>query len=195
MIVWVDTETTGLDPENGNLLEVALVVTSDDLEEVAARSVIVQPIAPLGLDAWREHLDPVIQDMHGKNGLLDVIGRGDGIGLREAEVQFFAWVWTLDQRPYVGCFNLKKTPLAGSTVGFDRAWLKKHMPALESLFSYRSIDVSSITELAARWAPAIYEGRPKADPAKIAHRALPDARESISILRYYRERGFVGGCK
>lgn len=190
MIVWVDTETTGLDPESGDLLEVALVVTSDDLEEVAARSVVVLPLAPLGLYAWREHLDPFIQDMHGKNGLLDDIRAG--VGMRcEAAAEYLIG-WALSQS---AGFDLEKTPLAGSTVGFDRAWLKKHMPALESLFSYRSIDVSSITELAARWAPAIYEGRPKADPAKIAHRALPDVRESISTLRYYRECGFVGGSR
>lgn len=225
MIVWVDTETTGLDPVKGNLLEVALVVTSDDLEEVAARSVIVQPIAPLGLDAWREHLDPFIQGMHGKSGLLDAIGRGDGCFLSDAVQSLVGFVRDLctcgrlriehyghggqvnchpqpwsdaNPPPAAGSFeavDLKKVPLAGSTVGFDRWWLKKHMPTLESLFSYRSIDVSSITELAERWAPTIYEGRPKADPEKITHRALPDTRESISILRYYRECGFVGGSK
>lgn len=188
MIVWVDTETTGLDPEHGNLLEVALIVTSDDLEEVAARSVIVRPIAPLGFDAWREHLDPFIQDMHGKNGLLDDIRAGAGLRPGVAAEDLHRWALAQGHG-----FDLKKVPLAGSTVGFDRAWLKKHMPALESLFSYRSIDVSSITELVRRWASAIYEDRPKADPEKIAHRALPDVRESISILRYYRERGFIGG--
>lgn len=189
MIVWADTETTGLDPEHGNLLEVALVVTDDDLEEVAARSVVVQPIAPLGLDSWREHLDPFILDMHSKSGLLDEIFAGAGLLRHEAAGDLIGWALSRSAG-----FDLKKTPLAGSTVSFDRAWLKKHMPALESLFSHRSIDASSITELAARWAPAIYDNRPKADPEKIAHRALPDVRESISILRYYHSRGFVGGC-
>ena len=66
---------------------------------------------------------------------------------------------------------------------------------LESLFSYRSIDVSSLTEIAKRWSPTIYEGRPKAKPEEIAHRALADVRESIAYLRYYRESGFVGGAK
>jgi len=195
MIVWTDTETTGLDPERGDLLEVALVVTDDNLVEVAATSFVVQPFMPLGFAYWQEHLDPFIQDMHGKNGLLDAIERGEGVGLQEAVTLLFAWARTLDQRPYVGCFDLKKTPLAGSTVGFDRAWLRRHMPMLESLFSYRSIDVSSLTEIAKRWSPTIYEGRLKAKPEEIAHRALADVRESIAYLRYYRESGFVGGAK
>lgn len=84
-----------------------------------------------------------------------------------------------------------QTPLAGSTVGFDRRWLKEHMPKLEALFSYRSVDCSSLTELAKRWAPSVYEARPRAEHA--AHRALADVRESISLLRFYRDRGFVGG--
>jgi oligoribonuclease (3'-5' exoribonuclease) len=70
-----------------------------------------------------------------------------------------------------------QTPFAGSTVSFDRNWLREHMPKLEGLFSYRSIDVSSVTELAKRWAPKVYENRPKAGAA---HRALADVRESIA---------------
>lgn len=175
------------------MLEVALVVTDDNLVEVAATSLVVQPVMSHGFADWQRRLDPFIQDMHGKNGLLDALERGEGIPLRGAEVLLFAWARTLDQRPYVAaCLDLKKTPLAGSTVGFDRAWLRRHMPTLESLFSYRSIDVSSLTEIAKRWSPTIYEGRPKAE---CAHRALADARESIAYLRYYRESGFVGGTK
>lgn len=189
MIIWVDTETTGLDPERGELLEVALAVTDDDLVEVAATATVVQPIAPLGVSAWVEHLDPIIREMHGKSGLFDDITVARGVSLREAEAHISTWVGVVacDQK-----FALSKTQLAGSTVGFDRAWLRRHMPALESLFHYRSIDVSSLTELAARWAPAVYEGRPK---AASAHRALADVRESIAYLRYYRECGFVGGSR
>jgi oligoribonuclease len=204
MIVWVDTETTGLDPERGELLEVALVVTSDDLVEVMSTSLVVQPIAPLGLQAWREHLDPFIQEMHGKNGLLDEIMAGNGVPRDEAESRLIEFVnqaanYTQAHMLLVRQFTsqtaapiLKKTPLTGSTVGFDRAWLKKHMSTLEAMFSYRSIDVSSLTELAARWSPAAYEGRPNAVGA---HRALPDVRESIDYLRYYRACGFVGGSR
>lgn len=85
-----------------------------------------------------------------------------------------------------------QTPLAGSTVGFDRRWLRHQMPKLEALFSHRSVDVSSVVELAKRWAPTVYEARPKAKDGA-AHRALADVRESIAYLRYFRDRGFIGG--
>ncbi len=190
MITWIDCETSGLDERIGELLEVALVVTDDDLNEVAATSFVVQPATPLGFDFWRERLDPFIQDMHGKSGLLDVIARGDGLHIYDVEERLRAWVRAVADSEGA---DLKKTPLAGSTVGFDRAWLKGHVPAIESMFSYRAIDVSSLTELASRWAPAVYEGRPQARPEEIKPRALVDVRESIAILRYYRECGFVGG--
>ncbi len=220
MIVWVDTETTGLDPETGDLLEVALAVTDDNLVEVAATTTVVQPITASGIKAWRARLNPVIQEMHGKNGLLDQIEAGLGARRHEAEEALMTWVKAVASGrcatcsylrrehflegqincgpvspPPEGSFkavDLKNTQLAGSTVGFDRAWLRKHMPALEVLFHYRSIDVSSLTELAERWAPTVYEGRPKAGAA---HRALDDVRESISYLRYYRDCGFIGGAK
>ena len=193
MSVWVDTETTGLDPERGDLLEVALVVTDDDLAEVAATASVVQPIAPMSAVAWMKSLSPIIQEMHGKNGLFDEIMDGHSAHLHVVEDALCAWVGAAAKERL---FDLKKTPLAGSTVGFDRAWLRRHMPRLEALFSYRSIDVSSFTEIARRWAPAIYDGKPRAKPEEIVHRALPDVlRESIAILRYYRESGFVGGAK
>lgn len=192
MIAWVDTETTGLDAERGDLLEVALVVTDDNLAEVAAKSVIVQPITPLSLDAWVKSLDSCIQEMHGRNRLLDEIVSGRGMCCHEAEDVILAWVKDVAK---IAWFDLAQTPLAGSTVGFDRTWLRRHMPMLESLFSYRSIDVSSFTEVAKRWSPAIYEGRPKVKPEGVAHRALSDVRESINYLRYYRASGFVGGAK
>ena len=80
-------------------------------------------------------------------------------------------------------------PLAGSTVGFDRRWLKRHLPSVEGLVSYRALDVSTITESAKRWAPDIYAGRPK---KASAHRALADVRESIAYLSYYLDTGFLG---
>lgn len=231
MIVWVDVETTGLDARSGHLLEVALVVTDDDLSEVAARDVVVRPV---GADVDRVYMEPVVREMHQKNGLLADV-RERGLRRHEAEEVLVTFVRALAQVPPVpsgkcarcgrreeehlpdgdgprhaiptrcpsvgagaattGFFEpemlpvLPQTPLAGSSVAFDRQWLAEHMPRLHGLFHYRSIDVSSITELARRWAPGIYAERPKAADAH--HRALADIRESIEYLRYYRRSGFV----
>lgn len=222
MIVFMDTETTGLDERTGHLLEVAAVVTDDRLEEVASFSVAVKPVG-IGVDQM--NMDSIVREMHTKNGLLNDV-RAQGSRRHEAALQlveFFrrAFVGVPDvstgmclcgqgetwhaglggegacvQNALDGGFRavtapaLSRTPIAGSTIGFDRRWLRAHMPVVEELFSYRSIDVSSLTELSQRWAPAIYEGRPKADKA---HRALADARESIAYLKYFRACGFVGG--
>jgi oligoribonuclease len=80
--------------------------------------------------------------------------------------------------------------LAGSTVGFDQTWIRGHMPRLAALFSHKVIDVSSITQLAKRWAPRIYEGRPS---GVVAHRVAADIIESINYLKYYRATGFIDG--
>lgn len=193
MIVWVDVETTGLDERAGCLLEVAVVATDDDLAEVggwlAPFSRVVWPASvSRDVEAWRrfvEGLDPVVRGMHVENGLFDEVLRSTyGSNLECVKENIVTWARALGG-------DLREVPLAGSTVGFDRRWLRAHAPAFEALFSHRAIDVSSVTELARRWVPSVYEGRPKA--AK-AHRALADVRESIEYLRYYRRVGFVGGA-
>ncbi len=184
MLMWTDCETTGLDERIGHLLEVALVVTDDDLNELAHTSVV---ICPPGITCVADlKLEDVVLKMHTDNDLLhDVFAYG--MRRFEAELLLLKFVWT--HLPTV-TDKEDKIPLAGSTVGFDRKWIKANMPELEDQFSHRSVDVSSITELAKRWAPAIYEARPKAGKA---HRALADVRESIEYLRYYRNVGFIGG--
>lgn len=87
---------------------------------------------------------------------------------------------------------ISQTPLAGSSIWFDKNWLHVHMPALEELFDRHVIDVSSLTQLAKRWAPEVYAGRPK---GAIAHRALADVRESIAYLRFYRDTGLIGSSR
>ena len=238
MIVFADVETTGLDERDAHahLLEVALVVTDDDLNEVAHDSTLVQVGDALQLDALIEKLHPVVREMHEKNGLFAELRAGGGLVREVAEERLIAFAQ--DAVPGLVdldvCANCKKkqlehapamiggqgteflaswctdgssksfrakqvsllsqTPLAGSTIGFDRRWLRAHMPALEGLFLYRSIDVSSINELAKRWAPALYEARPKNEQGA-AHRALADVRESISYLKYFREAGFIGSVE
>lgn len=239
MILWTDIESTGFDERECHLLEVALVVTDDDLREQAATSVVLLPVG-ISVDEMVEKMDPYVRAMHTKNGLLDDVRR---LGMRRYEgedalVRFlhatFASVPDVALDKCVSCGKreaehvaagppneealkvlwcpgpasgkswlpkmipaLSQTPFAGSTVSFDRRWLRAHMPTLEALVSYRSIDVSSLTELARRWSPEAYAGRPGAGKAKedLAHRALADVRESIAYLRYYRERNFVGGAR
>ena len=179
MIAWVDVETTGLDPRTDHLLEVALVVTDDNLEEIEHVNVICQPVG-----GWNvQDFDPVIQEMHSLNGLFSDV-RVHGMRRYEAEQELMTFMSKYNELSFV--------PIAGSTIGFDRSVLREHMPAFERSFSYRSIDVSSLTELARRWAPEVYESRPQGNKA---HRALPDVRESIAILKHYRSVGFVGSVR
>jgi len=231
MIGWTDVESTGLDEKIGDLLEVAIVVTDDQLKEVAEMSFL---IVPPDLDATIAKMDPYVRDMHTKNGLIDDLkslsrerGSADSLAniqsrmmtlvaeafkdqpvimtdrcaLCKLSLKSHLWGKEIDN-PQAYCKSevpgkfqpkfdtpISMTPLAGSTIPFDRRWLKQHMPLLEGLFSYRSIDVSTLTELAKRFAPAVYNARPKKGEA---HRALLDVRESINYLRYYRENGLFG---
>lgn len=186
MIVWTDVESTGLDECEGYLLEVALVVTDDELRERAATSVVIDPdcsIDDLGMPL-------VVREMHEKSGLLADIAAGKSVLLDQAQMKLISWL--LDTFGRIE--DLRGVPLAGSTVGFDRRWLRHNMASLEALFSHRSIDVSSLVELAQRWAPAVHGNRPKQDKS-VAHRALDDVRTSVEYLRYFRAAGFVGGAR
>ena len=176
MLVWIDVETTGIDERTGSLLEVALVLTGDDLEEKASTRVVIDP--PRG--DWSGQMSELVREMHTKNGLIEEV-KASNLTLREAVTHFLDWG---------GIYVCNDIPLAGCNVSFDRRWIRHHMPEVEKLFHYRSVDVSSITELAKRWAPTIYEGRPRSTDG---HRALSDALGAINLLRYYRRTGFVGG--
>lgn len=187
MMVWTDVETTGLDERRGHLLEVALVVTSDDLVELDCARCLVKPVVCESWDEFVAGLDPVVREMHTKSGLLDEVGRlGPGNSASRVEVELLGWLHRLPEKWTT--LSLWETPLCGSTVGFDRRWLRAHMPDLEAAFYYRSVDVSGLVELSSRWAPGVWARRPK---KKEAHRALDDAREAIDYLRYFRDCGFV----
>ncbi len=168
-LVWMDMEMTGLDPDRDTVLEIATLVTDDDLNIIAEGPVfaISQNEATLtGMDEWN-------QRTHGESGLLDRV-RKSGVSLAQAESQTLQFI-----KAHVG---EKTAPLCGNTVWQDRRFLFRHMPTLEAYLHYRIIDVSTLKELARRWQPAIASGFRKQG----AHTALADIRESLDELRYYR---------
>ncbi len=172
-LVWIDLETTGLDPESRVILEIACLVTDKDLDEVGdgIDLVVHQEGHAIG------QLDPWCTRQHAASGLLEA-SRASTVSLTEAEAEALAYV-----KRY--CLS-KKAPLCGNSVCFDRRFLIRHMPKLETYLHYRNVDVSSIKELARRWRPAVAETMTK----RSRHRALDDLRESIAELRLYRDAFF-----
>lgn len=174
-LVWIDCEMTGLDIKADALIEVAALVTDFELNVLGEGvDVVIRPPA----EALTQMI-PFVREMHTSSGLLDELP--SGTTLADAQQEVLAYI-----REH--CPEGSRPPLAGNTVGTDRAFIARDMPDLESFLHYRIIDVSSIKELARRWYPRAYY----AAPAKSGnHRALADIRESIEELRYYREVVFV----
>jgi oligoribonuclease len=174
-LVWIDCEMTGLDLGADALIEVAVLVTDPELNVLGdGVDIVIKPSA----EALAQ-MGEFVTTMHRNSGLLELLPTGTT--LAEAEAQALAYI-----RTYVP--EVRKAPLAGNTIGTDRAFLARDMPALESHVHYRNVDVSSFKELAKRWYPRIYFS----SPAKSGnHRALADIRESIEELRYYREAMLV----
>jgi len=169
-LIWIDLEMTGLNPDNDSIIEIATIITNSDLEELAVGPVyaIHHPEQTLlAMDDWnREH--------HGASGLWDRVLHSKH-GLREAESGTLAFLeqWTIPGT----------SPMCGNSICQDRRFLFRLMPELEKWFHYRTLDVSTLKELAARWAPKLLDGLSKEN----RHEALADIRESIAELRYYRE--------
>jgi oligoribonuclease len=172
----MDLEMTGLDPARDAIVEIATLVTDDELEVVAEGPDLV-------VQATAEQLDgmvDVVRDMHTRSGLLTEI-QASTLTLAEAGEQTLAFI-----REHVP--EARTVPLCGNSIGTDRRFLAAQLPEIEDHLHYRSVDVSSIKELARRWYPKIV----LAAPRKVgSHRALGDIRESIEELRYYRERVFI----
>lgn len=167
--VWLDLEMTGLDPVRDKILEIATVITSPDLRILADGPVIAvyQP------DVVLESMDQWSAEQHQQSGLLDRV-RKSPHSTRAAEEETLAFV-----KQWV---NRKEAPLCGNSIWHDRRFLVRHMPELESYFHYRIIDVSTIKELAIRWAPElVYVNTEK------KHRALEDIHDSITELRHYSQ--------
>jgi oligoribonuclease len=175
-LVWVDCEMTGLDLARDAMIEIAVVVTDADLRPLAPGLDIVIHAADDLLDA----MVPVVQEMHAASGLTDEVRRST-VTVAEAEAQVLAHIKQFAPEP-------NTAPLCGNSIGTDRSFITRDMPALDHHLHYRMVDVSSIKELARRWFPRIYFGQ----PAKgLAHRALADILESIEELAYYRQTMFV----
>ena len=175
LLVWIDCEMTGLDLSVDELVEVAVVITDYDLKPVDPGFRIVIKAD----DAVLAQMNEVVRTMHTTSGLLEEIPHG--VTLADAEYQVNEYI--LRFVPDAGT-----APLAGNTIGTDRAFLAKYMPRVDAHLHYRSVDVSSIKELARRWFPRIYFQAPtKAG----GHRALADILESIRELDYYRRALFV----
>jgi oligoribonuclease len=176
VLVWMDLEMTGLDPATDVIVEVATLVTDDELQIIAEGPdlVIHQPEAAL------ETMDPIVVEMHTRSGLLEAI-RASPISLADAGAATLEFIRAHAPEP-------RSVPLCGNSIGTDRRFLARYLPEIEAHLHYRSIDVSSVKELVRRWYPKIAQARPQ----KVGqHRALDDIRESIEELRYYRDRVFV----
>ena len=175
MLVWMDLEMTGLDPSSDVIVEIATLVTDDELEIVAEGPDLVIAAPAEKLDG----MDQVVVDMHTRSGLLDAI-KASTITLEEAGAQTLAFI-----KEHVP--DVRTVPLCGNSIGTDRRFLAAYLPEIEDHLHYRSIDVSTIKELARRWYP---ETLAKAPGKSGGHRAMDDIRESVAELRYWRDAVF-----
>ena len=169
-LIWIDLEMTGLDPDNDVIIEIATIVTDGELNVLAEGPslAVKQPDALLdGMDEWNTR-------QHGQSGLTQRV-RDSQISAAEAErqtIDFLAeWV------------PAGKSPMCGNSICQGRRFLYRGMPALEKYFHYRNLDVSTLKELASRWAPEVKNGFKK----QSSHLAMDDIRDSIAELQHYRE--------
>ncbi len=176
-LVWVDMEMTGLKPEIDRIIEVAVVVTDSELRILAEGPVMVihQPDRVLdGMDAWNTAT-------HGRSGLTE---RVRASRINEAMAQQRLLDFLCDWVP------AGKSPMCGYSICQVRRFMARYMPELEAFFHYRNLDVSTLKELARRWAPEVVRGFEK----RSAHTAMADIRESIEELRHYRTH-FIGATR
>jgi len=168
-LIWIDLEMTGLDPERDRIIEIATLVTDKNLRVLAEGPVMAvhQSRERLdGMDEWNTR-------QHNGSGLVERINASD-IDEQEAERRTIAF---LNEHLPPG-----KSPMCGNSICQDRRFLARYMPALEAFFHYRHIDVSTLKELARRWAPEVANGFSK----KSSHLAMDDIRDSLEELAYYR---------
>lgn len=172
-LIWIDLEMTGLNTQHDDIIEIATIVTDDNLNILAEGPVFAIKVADTVLNA----MDDWNKTQHGQSGLIDRVRRST-ISLAHAEqatIEFLSkWV------------DKGVSPMCGNSICQDRRFLARQMPALEAYFHYRNLDVSSIKELCYRWRPDVASSYQKGG----AHLALDDIRDSIRELRHYREHFF-----
>lgn len=184
MLVFLDIETTGSGDERGvpneSVLEVAALVTTDDLEVLGMTQELVKPVgSPLpGFDM--DKIEPVVREMHAKNGLFEAVER-EGLRRYEAETSLVGWFASFLEKN-----GGEKLTLVGNSVWFDLVFLREHMPELARCFSRRVVDLTSVNQLVARWNVDVFNNRPRSESN---HRALSDCQAAADLLRYYRENG------
>ena len=169
-LIWIDLEMTGLDTGRDSILEIATVVTDSQLNVLAEgpELAIAHPLEALeAMDDWN-------RNQHRKSGLWQrVLDSQVSLGQAEALTVAFLTEWV----------PANASPMCGNSICQDRRFLHRLMPRLEKYFHYRNLDVSTLKELARRWAPPVLEGVRK----QAAHTALSDVRDSIEELRHYRK--------
>lgn len=172
-LIWIDLEMTGLDTQKDEIIEIATIVTDDNLNILAEGPVFAIKVSDVilnGMDDWNK-------TQHGQSGLIDRVRRST-VTLAEAEqatIEFLSkWV------------DKGVSPMCGNSICQDRRFLARQMPDLEAFFHYRNLDVSSVKELCYRWRPDVAHGYQKGG----THLALDDIRDSIRELRHYREHFF-----
>jgi oligoribonuclease len=172
----MDLEMTGLDHTSDVIVEIATIVTDDELQIVAEGPdlVVHQP------DDVLARMDPFVVEMHTRSGLLEQI-KASEISLDDAGAATLEFIKQHVPEP-------SSVPLCGNSIGTDRRFLAAYLPDIENHLHYRSIDVSSVKELVKRWYPGVDANRPRGHGS---HRALDDIRESIREMQYYREHVFV----
>jgi len=175
LLVWIDCEMTGLDLDRDEIVEIAVVVTDFELRPVdPGFQIVVKPDA-----SAMENMGEFVTEMHRTSGLLEEIPHG----VSAAEAEFEALEYIQRFVPQAG-----KAPLAGNTIGTDRAFIAKYMPRIDSYLHYRNVDVSTVKEVAKRWYPRVFHNAPAKNGG---HRALADILESIREMAYYRAAVFV----
>ncbi|MGA2530275.1 MAG: oligoribonuclease [Acidimicrobiales bacterium] len=175
MLAWIDLEMTGLDPVRNVIVEIATIVTDDELNIVAEGPdlVIAATVDQLA------DMDEVVRRMHTTSGLLTAIAKST-VTVDEAAAATVEFLKS--QLPTAGA-----VPLCGNSIAMDRSFLRQYMPAVDDYFHYRTVDVSTLKELCKRWYREVYSARPQ---KLTAHRALDDIRESVAELIYYRDKLF-----
>jgi oligoribonuclease len=174
-LIWIDCEMTGLDLSTDALVEIAVLVTDSDLNVIGEGVDVVIAASQAQIEAMNDF----VREMHTSSGLITEIP--SGISISAAEEKILEYLKSAGTEP-------GKSPLAGNSVSVDRNFIARDMPILSEYLHYRTIDVSSIKELARRWHPKTYF----ASPSKTGnHRALGDIRDSIAELAYYRQSLFI----